>query len=101
MLGENLAKGRVAVMIGLTYYSLLPFIKAGLPVKPVPTLKEGTYGTGGSGNLAIIMALRIRTLRRFLLTGYFRGKDRISFRESWGRRRDAWTWIPNGSVRPA
>lgn len=56
VLGENLAKGRVAVMIGLTYYSLLPFIKAGLPVKPVPTLKEGTYGTGGSGNLAIIKA---------------------------------------------
>lgn len=56
VLGENLAKGRVAVMIGLTYYSLLPFIKAGLPVKPAPTLKEGTYGTGGSGNLAIIKA---------------------------------------------
>ena len=54
VLAENLAKGRVAVMIGLTYYSYLPFIKAGLPIKSLPRLKEGTYGTGGSGNLAII-----------------------------------------------
>ena len=54
LLGENLAKGKIAVVIGLTYYSLLPFVNAGLPVKPLPSLKEGTYGTGGSGNLAII-----------------------------------------------
>jgi iron(III) transport system substrate-binding protein len=54
VLGESLAKGKVAVVIGLTYYSLLPFVQAGLPVKPVPLLKEGTYGTGGSGNVAII-----------------------------------------------
>jgi len=54
VLGESLAKGRVAVVTGLTYYSYLPFIKAGLPIKALPVLKEGTFGTGGSGNLAII-----------------------------------------------
>ena len=54
VLGESLAKGKIAVVVGLTYYSLLPFVTAGLPVKPVPPLKEGTYGTGGSGNVAII-----------------------------------------------
>jgi iron(III) transport system substrate-binding protein len=56
VLSENLAKGRVAVMIGLTSYSFQPFVKAGLPVKALSPLKEGTYGTGGSGNLAIIKA---------------------------------------------
>jgi len=56
LLSESLAKGRVAVMIGLSYYSFVPFLKAGLPIKPLPTLKEGNYGTGGSGNLAIIKA---------------------------------------------
>jgi iron(III) transport system substrate-binding protein len=54
LLAESLAKGRVAVMIGNTYYSYVPFLKAGLPIKALPTLKEGNYGTGGSGNLAII-----------------------------------------------
>jgi ABC-type Fe3+ transport system substrate-binding protein len=54
VLAESLAKGRVAVMIGLTYYSYAPFIKAGLPIKALPTMKEGTFGTAGSGNLAII-----------------------------------------------
>jgi iron(III) transport system substrate-binding protein len=56
LLAESLAKGRVAVMIGLSYYSFLPFLKAGLPIKVLPRLKEGNYGTGGSGNLAIIKA---------------------------------------------
>jgi iron(III) transport system substrate-binding protein len=56
VLAENLAKGRTAVMIGLSYYSYLPFLKAGLPIKPLPRLKEGNYGTAGSGNLAIIKA---------------------------------------------
>lgn len=54
LLADNLANGKIAVVIGLTYYSFLPFVKAGLPVKPLPTPKEGAYGTGGSGNLAII-----------------------------------------------
>jgi ABC-type Fe3+ transport system substrate-binding protein len=56
VLSESLAKGRVAVLIGNSYYSFMPFVKAGLPVKPLPTVKEGTFGTGGSGNLAIIKA---------------------------------------------
>jgi len=56
VLSESLARGRVAIMIGNTYYSYAPFLKAGLPVKSLPTVKEGTFGTGGSGNLAIIKA---------------------------------------------
>jgi iron(III) transport system substrate-binding protein len=54
VLAESLAKGRVAVMVGLSYYSYAPFLKAGLPIKTLPRVKEGIYGTGGSGNLAII-----------------------------------------------
>jgi len=56
VLADSLAKGRVAIMIGNSYYSYLPFLKAGLPIKALPTPKEGNYGTGGSGNLAIIKA---------------------------------------------
>jgi len=56
VLAESLAKGRVAIMIGNSYYSYLPFLKAGLPIKTLPTPKEGNYGTGGSGNLAILKA---------------------------------------------
>lgn len=54
VLADGLAKGKLALVIGLTHYTYLPFVKAGLPIKPVPTPKEGTYGTGGSGNLMII-----------------------------------------------
>ena len=54
LLSESLAKGKIAVAIGLSYYSLQPFIKAGLPVKSVPTPRDEIYVSGGSGNVAII-----------------------------------------------
>lgn len=56
LLAESLVKGRVALMIGLSYYSFVPFLKARLPIKALPTLREGTYGTSGSGNLVILKA---------------------------------------------
>src|SRR5437667_8062181 len=54
VLAESLAKGKIAVVVGLSYYSLLPFIKAGLPVKSVPTPRDEVYVSGGSGNVTII-----------------------------------------------
>src|SRR5919109_1923349 len=54
LLGESLAKGKIAVAIGLSYYSLQPFIKAGLPVRSVPTPRDEVYVSGGSGNVAMI-----------------------------------------------
>jgi len=54
LLSENLAKGKVSLVMGLTYYSIVPFLKAGLPVKPLPNPREGVYVSGGSGHLTII-----------------------------------------------
>jgi hypothetical protein len=53
-LADSLAKGRIALNIGLTYYTFLPFIKAGLPVKPLPDMKEGTYTSCGSSALSVV-----------------------------------------------
>ena len=54
LLGENLSKGKIAVTVGIGYSELLPFIKAGLTVVPLPYPKEGLYTTGGYGHLMII-----------------------------------------------
>ena len=54
VLAEILAKGKVALVIGLTYYSYAPFVKAGLPVQSLPTPKEGVYVSGGSGHLILL-----------------------------------------------
>lgn len=54
VLAEILARGKIAVVLGLTYYSYAPFIKAGLPAAPLPIPKEGVYVSGGSGHLAIL-----------------------------------------------
>jgi iron(III) transport system substrate-binding protein len=54
LLADNLAKGRLALTIGLTYYTLAPFIKAYQPVKPLPEPKEGSYTSSGSGALSVV-----------------------------------------------
>jgi len=54
LLGESLGKGKIAVTVGIGYSELLPFIKAGLPVAPLPYPREGLYTTGGYGHLMVI-----------------------------------------------
>jgi iron(III) transport system substrate-binding protein len=53
-LAETVARGKASLSIGVSYYSYLPFIKAGLPIRPLPVPKEGIYASSGSGNLAIL-----------------------------------------------
>jgi iron(III) transport system substrate-binding protein len=53
-LGEAVARGKAAISIGVSYYTYLPFIKAGLPVRSLSNIKEGYYAATGSGNFAII-----------------------------------------------
>jgi iron(III) transport system substrate-binding protein len=53
-LAEALVKGKVSLSIGVSYYTYLPFIKAGLPVKPLPAPKEGIYASTGSGNIVAL-----------------------------------------------
>lgn len=57
LLAESLAKGRVAMVVGIGYSELLPFIKAGLPVRPLPTPVEGVYATAGYGALTVLKDL--------------------------------------------
>lgn len=54
VLAESLARGKIALVVGLSYYSINPFAKAGLPLKSVPIPRDESYVSGGSGNVAII-----------------------------------------------
>ena len=53
-IAEALTKGKLAFTIGLSHYTYEPFIKAGLPVKPVPNIKEGAHANNGSGVVTIV-----------------------------------------------
>ena len=54
LLADNLAKGKIAVTSGIGYSEFLPFIKAGLPVTPLPVPKEGLYVSGGYGHVTVL-----------------------------------------------
>ncbi len=51
---EAIAKGKLAVGLGVTYYTFEPFLKAGLPVKELPTPKEGLPTSNGSGVIGVV-----------------------------------------------
>jgi len=74
VLGESLAKGKLSITIGTSYYILAPFLKAGLPLQPLPIPKEGTYATGGTGNLVILKDAPHRNATRIFINWFF-GKE--------------------------
>ena len=53
-LAVGLAKGTLAIALGLSQRFVDPYIKSGLPIKVLTTLKEGLNGSNGFGTVAIM-----------------------------------------------
>lgn len=53
-IADALAKGGLAMTIGVGFRDFDAFLDANLPVKHLPTFKEGTYVSGGNGILGIV-----------------------------------------------
>ena len=53
-LAEALAKGKLAITLGIGVAQTEPFVKAGLPIKDLPEPREGTPSSNGYGTLAIL-----------------------------------------------
>jgi len=53
-LGDALAKGKLALIIGPGYRVLSFYVQAGLQVKPLPVPKEGIHATRGVGAVTVI-----------------------------------------------
>jgi len=53
-LADQLAKGKLHITIGPTYYTFRRFHKVGLPVASFPKLKEGSYVSIGNGGPVMI-----------------------------------------------
>jgi iron(III) transport system substrate-binding protein len=105
LLAQSLVKGRVAVMIGLSYYSYAPFLKAGLPIKALPPLREGTFGTTGSGNLAVLKEPAHPNAARVFVNWLLGGEGQEIVSRSLGqatRRLDVDTgWLRESGTIPA
>src|SRR4029453_1298851 len=53
-LADALAKGKLAIALGVSFYTLDGFIVANLPIKELPKLKEGAPSSNGSGVIGIV-----------------------------------------------
>jgi iron(III) transport system substrate-binding protein len=84
-LAEALARGKSAISIGVSYYTLLPFIKSGLPVKPVSYLKEGFYAGTGSGNLALLKNPAHPNATKVFVNWFLSKEGQIAFLKALGQ----------------
>jgi iron(III) transport system substrate-binding protein len=105
LLAESLAKGKIAVVIGLSYYSLLPFAKAGLPVRLVPSARDEIYVSGGSGNVTIIKGAPHPNATKVFLNWFLGQEGQETYSRAMGqatRRLDVDTqWLKEFGVMPA
>lgn len=46
-IADSLTRGKALLSIGVSYYSFQPFLKAGIPLRALPVVKEGTYASSG------------------------------------------------------
>jgi ABC-type Fe3+ transport system substrate-binding protein len=53
-LADGLAKGALVVALGLSQRFVDPYINAGLPIKPLMSIKEGMGGSNGFGTVAVM-----------------------------------------------
>jgi iron(III) transport system substrate-binding protein len=53
-LADALAKGKLAIALGVSFYTLEGFLVANLPIKELPKLKEGAPSSNGSGVIGIV-----------------------------------------------
>lgn len=53
-LADALAKGTLAVNLGQSQRFIDPYVKAGIPIKPLRTIKEGLSGSNGFGTVAVM-----------------------------------------------
>jgi ABC-type Fe3+ transport system substrate-binding protein len=53
-LGDALARGKLAVALGVSFYTLEGFLTANLPVKELPIMKEGLPSSNGSGVIGVV-----------------------------------------------
>ncbi len=53
-LADALAKGKLAIALGVSFYTLEGFLTADLPIKEMPPLKEGAPSSNGSGVIGIV-----------------------------------------------
>ena len=53
-LADALAKGTLAVNLGQSQRFIDPYLKAGIPIKPLNKIKEGLSGSNGFGTVAVM-----------------------------------------------
>jgi iron(III) transport system substrate-binding protein len=53
-LADSLAKGTLTVNLGQSQRFIEPYVKAGIPIKPLHNIKEGLSGSNGFGTVAVM-----------------------------------------------
>jgi iron(III) transport system substrate-binding protein len=105
LVADSLARGKNSLTIGPTFYSFASYVSAGLPVKPFPPFKEGTYVSMGNGGPVAIKNPPHPNAAKVLVNWMLSREGQEIYSKAQGqatRRNDVDTkWMDNIGVRPA
>ena len=105
LIADSLARGKVSIAIGATYYSYASFIKAGLPIKPFPPFKEGTFVSVGNGGPVMVRNPPHPNAAKVFINWILSKEGQQVYGKAFGqatRRLDVdTTWMSEIGLRPA
>jgi ABC-type Fe3+ transport system substrate-binding protein len=104
-IADQLARGRLAITIGPTFYTLHQFTRVGLPIKPLPRMAEGTYVSVGNGGPVVIADPPHPNATKVFVNWLLSKEGQEMFTKAMGqasRRFDVdTTWTPSIGLRAA
>jgi ABC-type Fe3+ transport system substrate-binding protein len=105
LLADSLARDKIAIAIGATYYSYAAFMKAGLPIKSFPPFKEGTFVSVGNGGPVAIKNAPHPNAAKVFINWILSKEGQQVYGKAFGqatRRLDVdTTWMTDIGIRPA
>jgi ABC-type Fe3+ transport system substrate-binding protein len=105
LLADSLARDKIAIAIGATYYSYAAFMKAGLPIKAFPPFKEGTFVSVGNGGPVAIKNAPHPNAAKVFINWILSREGQQVYGKAFGqatRRLDVdTTWMTDIGIRPA
>ena len=93
-IADALAKGSLSLTVGVGYRDFDSFLDAKLPVRHLPTLKEGTYVSGGNGIVGIIKGAPHPNAAKLFFNWLLSRRDRSCMEKPRNNRRAVWMSIP-------
>ena len=95
-LGDALARGKLTVALGVSFYTLEGFLTANLPVKELPKIKEGLPSSNRFGVIGVVGRIRPIPCGKVFVNWLLSKEGQELYVKVMHQSTRRWTWTPGG-----